>query len=57
MDVERDLNAADGAVIGELNFDRNVEACVVVRVDVVGDGGGKRIRGVQEKIDLGEMLK
>jgi hypothetical protein len=39
LDVERDLNTGNEAIVGEINFDRNVEKRVVVRVDVVGNGG------------------
>ena len=54
--MERDLRAVDEAVVGEADFDGEIEEGVVVGMDIERDGGGKKRGGVEEEVDLGEML-
>jgi hypothetical protein len=50
LDVEGDLGTIDGCIAGESYFDGNVDAFVVVRMDVEVEGGRQESSGVQEKI-------
>ena len=54
--MERDLRTVDGAVVGEADFNGEIEEGVVVGMDVERDGGGKKGGEVEEEVDLGEML-
>src|SRR5208282_1558158 len=57
LNVERDLNAVDWLVAGELNLDRNIEASVVVRVDVKIEGDWQQRCGIEVKVHLAQMLQ
>src|SRR5436190_719014 len=56
LDVKGYLGAVHLTIVTETNFDRKVETHIVVRVNVEGEGRGKKSGGVEVEIDLGEML-
>lgn len=41
LNVERNLGAADRSIVAETNLDGNVEAGVVIRMNVEGDSRGQ----------------
>src|SRR5579859_3291260 len=57
LDMKGDLDAGDGAVIGEEKFDGNVEASVVIGVNIEIESHRKKCRGIDEKIYLREVLR
>jgi len=56
LNMEGDLSAVDRTVVGEANFNRNVEKGVIVRVDVESEGDGEVGVGIEEDVGLAEML-
>ena len=57
LDVERNLRATDRAIVGEADFNWNIQDHVVVRVGVEGNGDGEKSCGVEEEVRLREVLK
>ena len=55
--MERNLRAADRAVVSEADFDRQVEQFIVIWMDGEGDSGGQKRGCIEEKIDPRELFK
>src|SRR6202011_2657710 len=53
--VERNLRAIYGPVVGKADFDRYVDEFVVVRMDIEGHGRGEKSGRVEIEIDLRQM--
>src|SRR5260370_36478964 len=57
LDVIRDLSAVDHAIVAEADFNWEVEEGIIVRVDVERDGCGQKRGGIEEEVDLRQMLE
>ncbi len=55
--MERNLSAGNGAIVREVNFDRDVDECVVIGMNAKPNGYGEESHGVNKKVELGQMLE
>jgi len=55
--MEWNLSAGNGAIVREVNFDRDVDECVVIGMNAKPNGYGEESRGVNKKVELGQMLE
>ena len=52
LNVERNLNAVNSAVVRKADFDGNVETSVIVGMNVESYGGRQKRGGIEEEIHL-----
>jgi hypothetical protein len=55
--MEWNLSAGNGAIVREVNFDRDVDEGVVVGMDVETDGVGEKSYRVEIEVELSQMLE